>query len=155
MSPYQQEVIDTTLAEFDRNQAIQDTANERSSYRKLELMVVRDKELWLQSLQEAQQQTEHNLQAQLLAQGFQQAQASSGSKTWQAQTRTWWLPKSQLGQQQQAVRTSWIRCSTDRSKRSRIPTIHTIRIDWSTTCTNSTRSIPDSNSRICTTSSSG
>ena len=26
MSPYQQEVIDTTLAEFDRNQAIQDTA---------------------------------------------------------------------------------------------------------------------------------
>ena len=26
MSPYQQEVIDTTLAEFDRNQAIQNTA---------------------------------------------------------------------------------------------------------------------------------
>ena len=28
MSPYQQEVIDTTLAEFDRQQAIADTAQE-------------------------------------------------------------------------------------------------------------------------------
>ena len=29
MSPYQQEVIDTTLAEFDRQQAIADTAFKR------------------------------------------------------------------------------------------------------------------------------
>jgi hypothetical protein len=38
-------------------------------------------------------------------------------------------------------------------QRSRVSTIHTIRFSWSTTCTNSTRRVPYTNCRLCTTSS--
>ena len=50
MSPYQQEVIDTTLAEFDRQQAM--ALRDRAI--QAELLVVQ-KVLWLQKQQEAQQ----------------------------------------------------------------------------------------------------
>ena len=52
MSPYQQEVIDTTLAEFDRQQAIADTALRDRAIAKLERMVVDEKVLWQQKQQE-------------------------------------------------------------------------------------------------------
>ena len=54
MSPYQQEVIDTTLAEFDRQQAIADTALRDELY-KQELLVVDEKVLWQQKQQTKQQ----------------------------------------------------------------------------------------------------
>jgi hypothetical protein len=40
MSPYQQQVIDATLSEFDRNQAIQQHSYKETELFKLELMVV-------------------------------------------------------------------------------------------------------------------
>ena len=77
MSPYQQEVIDTTLAEFDRQQAIADTA-------------LRDQAIragagwWTRRSYGAEAArgaatSRANLQAQLLAQGFQQAQAAAAA----------------------------------------------------------------------------
>ena len=57
MSPYQQDVIDTTLAEFDRQQAIADTAL-RDQAIEQELLVVDEKVLWQQRLQEELQQIE-------------------------------------------------------------------------------------------------
>ena len=76
MSPYQQEVIDTTLAEFDRNQAIQQTGLRDAAIQRGAFGGAR------QGIQaaEAARGSEMNrasLQAQLLAQGFQQAQAAA------------------------------------------------------------------------------
>jgi hypothetical protein len=152
MSPYQQEVIDTTLAEFDRNQAIQNTAMRDQAIQAGAFGGARQGVMAAESARGAAT-NRANLQAQLLAQGFQQAQAAAAQDL---ASKTRFRSVSICTRSTTtSCRTSWIRCSTDRSKRSRVPTIHTIRIDWSTTCTNSTRSIPDSNSRICTTSSSG
>ena len=53
MSPYQQEVIDTTLAEFDRQQAIADTALRDAELYKLELLVVERRCACSRSMQEA------------------------------------------------------------------------------------------------------
>ena len=100
MSPYQQEVIDTTLAEFDKNQAIQQTA-------------LRDKAIQAgaygggrEGIMEAQflnqgAMDKAQLQAQLLNQGFQQAQAAAAADL-QAQQGLGQY-QSALGQQQQAV----------------------------------------------------
>jgi len=98
MSPYQQEVIDTTLTEFDRNAAIQaqglrDAAISRGAYGGGREGVMAAEQLRGSQMNRAQ------LQAQLLNQGFQQAQqaaqqdmmAQQGLGTYQ----------SQLGQQQQ------------------------------------------------------
>ena len=73
MSPYQQEVIDTSLAEFDRNAAIQQTglrdqAISRGAYGGGREGVMAAEALKGQGMNRAQ------LQAQLLNQGFQQAQ---------------------------------------------------------------------------------
>ena len=100
MSPYQQEVIDATLSEFDKNQAIQQTA-------------LRDKAIQAgaygggrEGIMEAQflnqgAMDKAQLQAQLLNQGFQQAQAAAAADL-QAQQGLG-AYQSQLGQQQQAV----------------------------------------------------
>ena len=76
MSPYQQDVIDETLAEFDRNQAIQQTGLRDAAIQRGAFGGAR------QGIQaaEAARGSEMNrasLQAQLLAQGFQQAQAAA------------------------------------------------------------------------------
>ena len=152
MSPYQQQVMDATLSEFDRQQTIgqvglRDQAIQAGAYGGGREGVMQAEYMNQGGVNRAQ------LQAQLLNQGFQQAQAAAAQDLAARQGLGGY--QSQLGQQQQAYRTSWIRCNTNCSKRKRIPTIHTIRIDWSTTCTNSTRSIPYTNSRLCTTSSSG
>ena len=100
MSPYQQEVIDTTLAEFDRNQAIQQTGLRDAAIQRGAFGGAR------QGIQaaEAARGSEMNraqLQAQLLNQGFQQAQQAAAADL-QAQQGLG-AYQSQLGQQQQAV----------------------------------------------------
>ena len=98
MSPYQQQVMDTTLAEFDRQAAIdaqglRDQAISRGAYGGGREGVMAAEQL------RGSQMNRANLQAQLLNQGFQQAQqaaqqdmmAQQGLGTYQ----------SQLGQQQQ------------------------------------------------------
>ena len=76
MSPYQQEVIDTTLAEFDRNQAIQNTAMRDQAIQAGAFGGARQGVMAAESAR-GSQMNRANLQAQLLAQGFQQAQAAA------------------------------------------------------------------------------
>ena len=76
MSPYQQEVMDTTLAEFDRQQAIQqtglrDAAIQRGAFGGARSGIMESQFLNQGAMNRAQ------LQANLLNQGFQQAQAAA------------------------------------------------------------------------------
>ena len=76
MSPYQQEVIDTTLAEFDRQQAIQQTGLRDAAISAGAFGGARQ---GIQATEAANQAAlgRAGLQAQLLQQGFQQAQAGA------------------------------------------------------------------------------
>ena len=99
MSPYQQEVIDTTLAEFDRQQAIQQTGLRDAAIQRGAFGGAR------QGIQaaEAARGSEMNraqLQAQLLNQGFQQAQQAAGQDMMARQGLGTYM--DQMGQQQQA-----------------------------------------------------
>ena len=76
MSPYQQEVIDTTLAEFDRQQSIADTARRDAAIQAGAFGGGREGVLAAEAARGAAQ-SRAGLQAQLLAQGFQQAQAAA------------------------------------------------------------------------------
>ena len=76
MSPYQQQVIDTTLTEFDRQQAIADTAMRDRAIQAGAYGGGREGVLAAESARGAAQ-SRAGLQAQLLAQGFQQAQAAA------------------------------------------------------------------------------
>ena len=76
MSPYQQEVIDTTLAEFDRQQSIADTARRDQAIAAGAFGGGREGVLAAEAARGAAQ-SRAGLQAQLLAQGFQQAQAAA------------------------------------------------------------------------------
>ena len=76
MSPYQQEVIDTTLSEFDRQQSIADTARRDQAIAAGAYGGGREGVLAAESARGAAT-GRANLQAQLLAQGFQQAQAAA------------------------------------------------------------------------------
>ena len=76
MSPYQQEVIDTTLSEFDRQQAIADTARRDQAIAAGAFGGGREGVLAAEAARGAAQ-SRAGLQAQLLAQGFQQAQAAA------------------------------------------------------------------------------
>jgi len=78
MSPYQQEVIDTTLAEFDRNQAIQNTAMRDQAIQAGAYGGGREGVMAAESARGAAA-SRAQLQAQLLNQGFQQAQAAAGA----------------------------------------------------------------------------
>ena len=99
MSPYQQQVIDASLAEFDRNAAIQnqglrDQAIQMGAYGGGREGVMAAEALRGQGANRAQ------LQAQLLNQGFQQAQAAAAQDLAARQGLGGY--QSQLGQQQQA-----------------------------------------------------
>ena len=104
MSPYQQEVIDTTLAEFDRQAAIRQTADRDRAIQAGAFGGGREGVL-------AAEQASRNLaqrgalQAQLLAQGFQQAQAAAAQDLAARQgLGTYQTQLGQAGQaQQQAV----------------------------------------------------
>ena len=76
MSPYQQEVIDTTLSEFDRQQTIADTARRDRAIQAGAYGGGREGVLAAEAARGAAQ-SRAGLQAQLLAQGFQQAQAAA------------------------------------------------------------------------------
>ena len=76
MSPYQQEVIDTTLAEFDRQQSIADVARRDQAIQAGAYGGGREGVLAAEAARGAAQ-SRAGLQAQLLAQGFQQAQAAA------------------------------------------------------------------------------
>ena len=99
MSPYQQEVIDTTLAEFDRQQAIADTARRDQAIAAGAFGGGREGVLAAEAARGAQM-NRANLQANLLAQGFQQAQAAAAADL--AARQGLGTYQSQLGQQQQA-----------------------------------------------------
>ena len=87
-----------------------------------------------------------NLQAQLLAQGFQQAQQAAAADL--AARQGLGTYQSQLGQQQQAVEQAKLDAAQIAAKEAQFATIHTIRIDWSTTSTDSTRSVSYTNRRV-------
>ena len=76
MSPYQQEVIDTTLAEFDRQAAISQTANRDRAIQAGAFGGARQG-IMATEFDARNQMQRAGLQAQLLAQGFQQAQAAA------------------------------------------------------------------------------
>ena len=100
MSPYQQEVIDTTLAEFDRQQSIADTARRDDAIRAGAFGGAREGVMAAEAAQSAAM-NRANLQAQLLAQGFQQAQQAAAADL--AARQGLGQYQSALGQQQQAV----------------------------------------------------
>jgi hypothetical protein len=100
MSPYQQEVIDTTLAEFDRQQAIADTAQRDQAIAAGAYGGGREGVMAAEAARGAQT-NRANLQAQLLAQGFQQAQQAAAADL--AAEQGLGAYQSQLGQAQQAV----------------------------------------------------
>ena len=99
MSPYQQQVIDTTLTEFDRQQAIADTAMRDRAIQAGAYGGGREGVLAAESARGAAQ-SRAGLQAQLLAQGFQQAQAAAAQDL--AARQGLGTYQSQMGQQQQA-----------------------------------------------------
>ena len=99
MSPYQQEVIDTTLSEFDRQQTIADTARRDQAIQAGAYGGGREGVLAAEAARGASA-NRANLQAQLLAQGFQQAQAAAAQDL--AARQGLGTYQSQLGQQQQA-----------------------------------------------------
>ena len=99
MSPYQQEVIDTTLAEFDRQQAIADTALRDRAIQAGAFGGGREGVIAAEAARGAAA-NRANLQAQLLAQGFQQAQAAAAQDL--AARQGLGTYQTQLGQQQQA-----------------------------------------------------
>ena len=99
MSPYQQEVIDTTLAEFDRQQAIADTARRDQAIAAGAFGGGREGVMAAEAARGAAT-NRANLQAQLLAQGFQQAQQAAANDLAARQGLGGY--QSQLGQQQQA-----------------------------------------------------
>ena len=100
MSPYQQEVIDTTLTEFDRQQAIADTARRDAAIRAGAFGGGREGVLAAEAAR-GSQMNRASLQAQLLAQGFQNAQAAAAADLTAEQGLGAY--QSQLGQAQQAV----------------------------------------------------
>jgi hypothetical protein len=99
MSPYQQEVIDTTLTEFDRQQTIADVARRDQAIAAGAYGGGREGVLAAEAARGAAT-NRANLQAQLLAQGFQQAQAAAAQDLAARQGLGGY--QSQLGQAQQA-----------------------------------------------------
>ena len=104
MSPYQQEVIDTTLTEFDRQQAIADTARRDRAIQAGAYGGGREGVMAAEAARGAAQ-SRAGLQAQLLAQGFQQAQAAAAQDLAARQgLGTYQTQLGQAGQaQQQAI----------------------------------------------------
>ena len=100
MSPYQQDVIDASLAEFDRQQAIQQTGLRDQAIRAGAYGGGREGVMAAEAARGAADQR-LQLQAQLLSQGFQQAQAAAAQDLQARQGLGQY--QSALGQQQQAV----------------------------------------------------
>ena len=151
MSPYQQQVIDAQMQEFDRQAGINrlgigDAALQAGAFGGGRHGV---------QMAEYQKGTDMNralLQGQLLQQGFQQGQGARAADL--AAQQGLGTYQQAMGQAQQGYEQAKLDATQIAGKRRTVCTIHTIRFSRSTTSTNSTGSIPDYNSRICTTSSS-
>ena len=104
MSPYQQEVIDTTLAEFDRQAAINQTANRDRAIQAGAYGGAREG-IMAAEFDARNQMQRAGLQAQLLQQGFQQAQQAAAADLAARQgLGTYQTQLGQAGQaQQQAI----------------------------------------------------
>ena len=104
MSPYQQEVIDATLSEFDRQQAIAQTAQRDRAIQAGAYGGGREGVLAAETASRGAA-NRAQLQAQLLAQGFQQAQAAAAQDLAARQgLGTYQTQLGQAGQaQQQAI----------------------------------------------------
>ena len=100
MSPYQQDVIDASLAEFDRQQAIAQTGLRDQAIRAGAFGGAREGVMATEAARGAADQR-LQLQANLLAQGFQQAQQAAAADL--AARHGLGQYQSALGQQQQAV----------------------------------------------------
>jgi hypothetical protein len=100
MSPYQQDVINTSLAEFDRQQAIAQTGLRDQAIRAGAFGGAREGVMATEAARGAADQR-LQLQANLLAQGFQQAQQAAAADL--AARQGLGQYQSALGQQQQAV----------------------------------------------------
>ena len=100
MSPYQQDVINATLSEFDRQQAISQTGLRDQAIRAGAYGGGREGVMAAEAARSAADQR-GALQAQLLAQGFQQAQQAAAADL--AAEQGLGAYQSQLGQAQQAV----------------------------------------------------
>ena len=100
MSPYQQDVIDASLAEFDRQQAIAQTGLRDQAIRAGAFGGAREGVMATEAARGAADQR-LQLQANLLAQGFQQAQQAAAADL--AARQGLGQYQSALGQQQQAV----------------------------------------------------
>ena len=70
MSPYQREVIDTTMADFDRQAAIQQKGIADQAFTMLVLLVVQDKVLSLQNTEHNQIETEQHYLLVYMVQGL-------------------------------------------------------------------------------------
>ena len=99
MSPYQQEVIDTTLAEFDRQAAINQTANRDRAIQAGAYGGAREG-IMATEFDARNQMQSAGLQAQLLQQGFQQAQQAAAADL--AERQGLGTYQTQLGQAGQA-----------------------------------------------------
>jgi hypothetical protein len=99
MSPYQQEVIDTTLAEFDRQAAINQTANRDRAIQAGAYGGAREG-IMATEFDARNLMQRAGLQAQLLQQGFQQAQAAAAQDL--AARQGLGTYQTQLGQSGQA-----------------------------------------------------
>ena len=100
MSPYQQDVINTSLAEFDRQQAIANTALRDRAIQAGAYGGGREGVMAAEAARGAADQR-LQLQSQLLAQGFQQAQQAAAADL--AAEQGLGQYQAALGQQQQAV----------------------------------------------------
>jgi hypothetical protein len=93
MSPYQQQVIDASLAEFDRNAAVQQTGLRDAAISRGAYGGGREGVMQAEAMRN-NQMNRASLQAQLLNQGFNQAQAARGADL---------TAQQGLGQYQQAL----------------------------------------------------
>jgi hypothetical protein len=150
MSPYQQEVIDTTLAEMDRQAAIQRQGIGQSAIQAGAFGGGR----------EGVQMAEYDVnalarraqtQAQLLQQGYLQAQQQAQQQL--AAQQGLGAYQTQLGQAGQAQQQAVLDAAQVAAREAQY-TIYKIRFSRTTTCTNSTRCISNSNSWLSTTTSS-
>jgi hypothetical protein len=151
MSPYQQEVIDTTLAEMDRQAAIQRQGIGQSAIQAGAFGGGREgvqmAEYDVNTLARRAQNSSSIITTRIFT------SSTTSSTTISSTTRFRCLSNSTRSSRSSST-TSCIRRSTSCSKRSSIRTIYKIRFSGTTTCTNSTRCISNSNSWLSTTTSS-
>ena len=98
MSPYQQQVIDASLAEFDRNAAVQQTGLRDAAISRGAYGGGREGVMQAEAMR-GNQMNRAQLQAQLLNQGFQEARAARGADL--AAQQGLGTYQQQLGQAQQ------------------------------------------------------